>query len=233
MMYKIFFIFLLFSFNVEAKIFRNSYVSFELKKDWSCKLENTSWVCTNFSKSKGVNTAIIILTAKEKGPTDSLSLYATHLKKPVALSTASGPKLSKILNVSQRKINHHLWIDSLHQGSESLNFWTRYLATTNGRIAILVTFSSHKNFYTKYSNEFIKSIQSLRLVNQRSSNFRPGELRGKNESLGAPVAGILSQNINIPAEPVLQKKQSSKGKILGLLFLLLAGILVWYKKRKF
>ncbi|MBE8221548.1 MAG: hypothetical protein HAW60_02345 [Bdellovibrionales bacterium] len=232
-MYKILIIFLLFSFNVEAKIFRNSYVSFELKKDWSCKLENTSWVCVNSSKSKGSNTAIIILTAKERGPADSLSLYEAHLKKPVTLKMKSKTKISKILNASQRKINHHLWIDSLHQGSESLNFWTRYLATTHGRIAVLVTFSSHKNFYTKYSNEFIKSIQSLRLINQKSKNFRPSELRGRNESLGAPVAGILSQNINIPDEPVIQKKKSSKGKILGLLFLLLSGILIWYTKRKF
>lgn len=231
-MYKVLIIFLLFSFTVEAKIFRNSYISFELKKNWNCKLENISWVCVNSSKSKGVNTAIIILTAKEKSPIDSLSLYEEHLRKPVALKTASGTKLSKILNVSQRKINHYLWIDSLHQGSESLNFWTRYLATTSGRIAILVTFSSHKNFYTKYSNEFIKSIQSLRLVNQKSGNFRPDELRGKNESLGAPLSGILSNNINIPSEPVLQKKNNYRGKILGLLFLLLAGILVWYKKYK-
>ncbi|MBE8162497.1 MAG: hypothetical protein HAW63_00705 [Bdellovibrionaceae bacterium] len=232
-MYKIIVVILLFSFTAQAKIFRNSYVSFELSKKWSCKLENTSWVCTNSSKSRGVNTAIIILTAKEKGPTDSLSLYETYLGKPVTIKTTSGPKVSKILNVSQRKINHHLWIDSLHQGSESLNFWTRYLATTHGNIAILVTFSSHKNFYTKYSNGFIKSIQSLRLVNQGSSKFRPGELRGVNESLGAPVAELLSNNINIPNEPVLQKKKNTKGKIIGLLFLLCAAILVWYKKRKF
>lgn len=227
LMYKLLFVVLFFSFGAEAKIFRNSYVSFELGKNWSCKLENTSWVCINSTKNKGVNTAIIILTAKEKGPTDSLSLYATHLKKPVPL----GAKVSKVLNVSQRKINNHLWVDSLHQGSESLNFWTRYLATTNGRIAILVTFSSHKNFYTKYSNEFIRSIQSLRLVNQRNSDLGKG-LRGRNESLGAPIAGILSSQINIPDEPVLKKEKSSKGKIIGLLFLLLAGALVWYKKRK-
>lgn len=232
-MYKILLISLLFSLNAEAKIFRNSYVSFELGKNWNCKLENTSWVCINLKKNKGVNAAIIILTAKEKGPTDTLSFYESHLKKPVSLKISTSSKLSKVLNVAKRTINHHSWIDSLHQGSESLHFWTRYLATTSGRIAILVTFSSHKNFYTKYSNEFIRAIQSLRLVNQKSADFRPGELRGSNESLGAPIQGILANSINIPSEPVLQKKKSSRGKILGLIFLLLAGILVWYKKRKF
>lgn len=231
-MYKILLISLLFTFNAEAKMFRNSYVSFELGKDWSCKLEKTSWVCINAKKSKGGNVAAIILTAKEKGPSDVLSSYEVHLKQPVILKTGKGSQPSKVLNVARRTINHHPWVDSLHQGSEAPNFWTRYLGTVSERIAILVTFSSHKNFYTQYSNEFIKGIQSLRLVNSGSRNFRPGELRGKHELLGAPVSGILADTINIPDEPVLQKKKSSKGKIVGLLFLLLAGALLWYKKKK-
>lgn len=226
-MYKILILFLLFSSNLEAKIFRNSYVNFEIAKGWSCKIENTSWICVKAKKHKGANTAVIILTAKEKGPEDSLSLYEAHLKKPVKLNGV----LSKVLNVSQRKINHHLWIDSLHRGSESVNFWTRYLASTHGNIAILVTFSSHKDFYTKYSNTFIKSIHSLRLSKQNTSSFGKN-LRGRHESLGAPISGLLSSQINIPDEPVFSKKKgNSTGKILGLLFLLLAGGLIWYKKR--
>ena len=74
---------------VEAKVFRNSYLSFELPDKWDCYLENTAWVCryaisknclgpnsstpTCEEQRKKAREAIIILAAKEVGPKDSFS----------------------------------------------------------------------------------------------------------------------------------------------------------------
>ena len=67
-----------------AKIFRNAYISFEMPESWNCNLEQTEWVCRS-EQGKEAKEAIIILTAKEVGPTDSLALYEGHLNTPMAL----------------------------------------------------------------------------------------------------------------------------------------------------
>ena len=61
---------LFFSFPAGAKLFKSSYVSFELPPNWSCKQEGFENVCVN-SFSKKAKEAIIILTAKKRGPVDT------------------------------------------------------------------------------------------------------------------------------------------------------------------
>ena len=39
-----------FSENVQAKLFRNAYVQFELPAQWNCNLEGTEWVCSSQNK---------------------------------------------------------------------------------------------------------------------------------------------------------------------------------------
>ncbi|RYZ85297.1 MAG: outer membrane protein assembly factor, partial [Proteobacteria bacterium] len=51
-----------------------------------------------------------------------------------------------------------------HLSSEVQNYFTRYLASIKGRIAVLVTFSAHKQFYTKYSQDFFKAVSTLRVI---------------------------------------------------------------------
>lgn len=161
------FIFQITPLTVFAKIFQNSYISFELPDNWDCELEGTEWVCVNkftkkFNEKKD---AVIILTAKEKGPSDSLEAYEAHLKTPRKLINSKGqPYTSEIKQVKQRKISLQSWIDGLHLGSEVQNYYTRYLATTKGQIAVLVTFTAHKLQYPKYANDFIRAIQSLKII---------------------------------------------------------------------
>src|SRR3989344_8746775 len=141
----------------DAKAFRNAYISFELPHSWNCSLEQTEWVCRS-ENSKEAKEAIIILTAKEVGPTDSMQQYEGHLNTPIALNLKTGGTAqSKIVYKSKTvQINDHPWIDGLHMGSEVPNYFTRYLATLKGKIAVLVTFSAHKQFYTKYIQDFFK-----------------------------------------------------------------------------
>ncbi len=147
-----------------AKTFTNSYVSFELPDKWDCALEQTEWVCRPTAADQAQQ-AIIILTAKEVGPTDSLPAYEAHLKTPRQIASRAGTLImSDILTVDSKKIADQPWIDGFHKSSEVPNYLTRYLATTKDRIAVLVTFSAHQLYYSKYSQDFLRAIGSLRVI---------------------------------------------------------------------
>lgn len=166
-----------------AKTFRNAYVSFDLTDRWDCTLEQTEWVCRTGAGAGDNREAIIILTAKEVGPTDSLSAYEQHLKTPRSIFSRTGAAIqSQILKVEQRKINDHQWVDGMHLASEIPNYYTRYLATTKDKIAVLVTFSAHKVHYSKYSSDFYKAIESLRVIATKN-------LMGQGGAGGAGIPG--------------------------------------------
>jgi hypothetical protein len=175
-----------------AKRFRNAYVSFELPPNWNCKLEGSEWVCENDFSGK-TKEAIIILTAKEVGPTDTLAAYLAHLQTPRTLVGRGGvPSKSQIIHVKERMIGNQMWIDGMHLGSEVGPYFTRYLATIKDKISILITFSAHKEHYTKYSGDFIKAVESLRVVASKDTlgdRGGGGESRQQNETIGTPTAG--------------------------------------------
>ena len=200
------FIFVSMGFQSEtyAKVFRNSYVSFELPSKWDCYLENTAWICRyaiskkclgGKAKSKSCQAqrkktreAIIILAAKEKGPKDSLLEYDKHLKTPRPIVTKKGKRSkSKIIHVKPVSIERHRWIDGMHLGSEIPYYYTRYLATVKGNIAVLVTFSAHKLYYSKYSSEFFRAIKSLRVLATKAGTIDKRELHTGTGTLGANI----------------------------------------------
>jgi hypothetical protein len=148
----------------QAKTFTNSYVSFELPEKWDCQLEQTEWVCRP-TAAQEQQQAIIILTAKEVGPSDSVPSYLSHLKTPRQITSRTGALLmSEILTVDSKKIADQPWVDGFHKSSEVPNYLTRYLATTKGKIAVLITFSAHQLYYSKYSQDFLRAIGSLRVI---------------------------------------------------------------------
>jgi len=169
--------------NASAKTFRNAYVSFELGDKWNCTLEQTEWVCR--TTDPGLAEAIIVLTAKEVGPTDSLPAYETHLKTARTIMTKSGQSLqSTVYEVKQQTIHNQPWVNGFHYSSEALNYYTRYLATIKDHVAVLVTFSAHKLHYTKYSAEFFHAIESLNVI------ATPSLWKNKNGPGGANSAGM-------------------------------------------
>ena len=230
-------LFFLLSLPAEAKLFRNAYVSFELPPNWDCRLEGTEWVCVSKFNEKS-REAIIILTAKEVGPADTLQAYLAHLKTPRTIPDAVGkPIPSKLIGVKTRTINNHMWVDGMHMGSEVTSYYTRYLASVKQNIAILVTFSAHKAHYTKYSADFLKAIQSLRVVATKTmlANKPLTTPRGSGETFGAPIGQVLPTNMGEELPP----ESSGSGKMgstaIGLIVLLLAGgywFLFMRKKKK-
>jgi hypothetical protein len=170
--------------------FRNAYVSFELPPNWNCKLEGSEWVCENQFSGK-TKEAIIILTAKEVGPNDTLGAYMAHLQTPRVLQGKGGATTkSQVISVKQTKIGTQDWIDGLHLGSEVGPYFTRYLATIKDKIAILITFSAHKEHYTKYSGDFIKAVDSLRVVASKDT------LAGRDSSASSNGPGIIGPPVN-------------------------------------
>lgn len=211
---------LFFSLSAQAKVFRNAYVAFELPDSWKCSLEHTEWVCRSES-DKESKEAIIILTAKEVGPTDSFASYTQHLNTPQTAQTqgAAATPSRIIYPPKQVKINEHVWIDGLHMGSEVPNYFTRYLATIKDRIAILVTFSAHKNFYTKYSQDFFKAVMSLRVIATKNLLNDPklGPLRPGSETLGAPIGAAMPADM-MGSEAMPEDGSGSGTKTKSVLF---------------
>ena len=231
---------LIFCGTAHAKRFRNAYVSFELPPNWNCKLEGSEWVCENDFAGK-TKEAIIILTAKEVGPTDTLAAYLAHLQTPRTIPGHGGaPLKSQIIHVKERMIGNQMWIDGMHLGSEVGPYFTRYLATIKNKISILVTFSAHKEHYTKYSGDFIKAVESLRVV---AGPDTMGEHGGSGDSAMKGLGGIIGQsgqgptpydpNAALPEEMNNQSKGSKYGSWL-LIALGLAGVggFFYLKKQK-
>jgi hypothetical protein len=184
--------------------------------------------------SKESKEAIIILTAKEVGPTDSYALYESHLSNAIPLALKTGGTVpSKVVYKSKNvQINDQQWVDGLHMGSEVNNYFTRYLATMKDKIAILVTFSAHKDYYTKYSQDFFKAVMSLRVIASKNLLSRPdlGPIRPGSETLGAPIGSAMPADMFSPEDG---NKKSNKSMYFGLALLLAAlGGYLFFKSRK-
>lgn len=217
-----------------AKQFKNAYISFEIPERWECQLEATEWVCRSTDSNESKE-AIIILTAKEVGPSDSLSIYEGHLKKPIAATLKTGGTVqSQVVTAPQQKqINNLIWIDGFHLSSEIQNYYTRYLATIKDRIAVLVTFSAHKDFYSKYATDLFKAIESLNVIATKNSMSDPS-IQGPGGSLGPISTG---QGGNFPEIEPIAPKEKKNGKLIFLALALILGaagifLLLRMKKKK-
>lgn len=203
--------------SASAKTFFNSYVSFELPERWECDLRDTEFVCRNSNDPKSKREAVIILTAKEVGPQDNLTDYQAHLTgaRMLPSRTSAVPQPSKVLRVDQKKIADQVWIDGFHLASEVPNYYTRYLATTKDKIGILVTFSAHTTVYANYVNEFLRSIESLRVTVSRSTLANDDPQSG-NPGPGAPGFPSAFPGLDEPDDPTSSGK--SGGGAVGMLF---------------
>lgn len=174
-----------FMFSAQAKLFSNSYISFQLPPNWECKVAGTEWVCRS-SSNEQARQAIIVLTAKEVGPNDNFAYYNQYLKTPKTPKHRDGTVAtqSKVQHVNTVQIANHPWVDALHLGSLLPNFYSRYLVTVKSKIAILITFSAKKEFYTQYSKQFFDAINSLKVTAQTGGD--PGNIRkAGDEFIGA------------------------------------------------
>ena len=214
----------------EAKTFSNSYVSFELPPKWKCAREGTEYVC-NHPDAQIKKQAVIIVTAKQVGPSDNLTAYEAHLKQTKPM----GPqKPTKILHTKRGPIHNHEWVDGLQLDSEVKNFYTRYLATLKGGLAILVTFSAARAHYSQFAPHFNRAVASLRVL-------AAGSLKGAGEAR-RQTGSILGQSFDMSGlddDDELGEGSASGGWLsdpaswLGLLLVAGAiGFILWRRRRK-
>lgn len=222
-------------FSANAKVFHNAYISFEMPDTWKCNLEQTEWVCRS-DQNKESKEAIIILTAKEVGPTDTIPLYEQHLNSPLQMVGRNGATGQSQIQykAKQVQINNQLWIDGLHLGSEVGNYFTRYFATIKDKIAILVTFSAHQLYYKKYSQDFFKAIMSLRVIASKNLLARPdvGPIRPGSEMIGSTIGRAMPTDMEQPDEGQ-ESSSNSMTTYLGLALLIGAiGVYIFIKSKQ-
>ena len=231
-----------------AKVFKNSYVQFNMPDRWNCELKGRAYLCRHrVSKAckidktppackveiKKSREAVIVLTAKEKSGVDSIQNYQQYLGDSRVIEGPNGvTNQSKVIHNKLVAISKLKWVDGMHLGSELPHYYTRYLATIKGNVAVLVTFTAHKMFYTKYSSEFFKSIKSLNVTATRLSDVKKGEMGNK----------ILSRPIDIPIDLMAELTPPDEPRgggdglssiLFGLSMAIAAfGIFIWFRSRK-
>ncbi|MGZ3692879.1 MAG: hypothetical protein ACXWQO_01425 [Bdellovibrionota bacterium] len=229
--YALFVMALLLPLHSQAKTFANQFIEFQLPDKWECQLDGTEWVCQSTDEQKKRD-AIIVLAAKIKKPgMDELSVYKAHLEKPAQYDSLNGEKItSEPRYVKDLDISGKPWVDSLHLASEIPDFYTRYLATVEADLGILVTFSVRKDKYDEYAPDIEAMAKSMRAFR------KPGEI---NNGSGAsptdvdPNAVVFNNGGNAPKKPKSDGGGGAGASILLLLVLLGGGgFFIWKKKQQ-
>ncbi len=168
-MQKWFFLLMAFCWTAQGKPFNNSYISFDIPETWACRAFGTDWVCHSKFQDKKVE-AIITSTAKVAGPNDTLNEYKTYLQQEKTWSNIRKEQITseKMTPAKVIFINRFQWVDSIHKNSEVKSYISRYVGTVccqgkSSQLGILVVLSAHQDHYTKYSNIFIKTVNSLKV----------------------------------------------------------------------
>ena len=144
--------------------FVSSVFEFDLPKDWKCIREGTDTVCRSDGSPKS---AVCILTMKYRGPNDTPEAYTKHLSLPRQSKSGDGNIVkSEVVRVGRRWIKGYTWTTGLHFQSEVTNYFTEYLAVVTSHVAVLVTFSAHKDFLEKHRAEFETMMSTLRVHQQ-------------------------------------------------------------------
>ena len=169
--YLLFFSILVFCFPVHArfKLFQNTYVSFEIPETWECKSFGTDWICHSKLQKKKVE-ALITSTAKIAGPYDTLDQYLDYLQQPKTWSNIKKEQFtSQRIKAERVFINKFPWVDSIHKNSEIKSYISRYVGTvcckdSSSQLGILIVLSAHQTHYKKYSADFIRTVNSLKVM---------------------------------------------------------------------
>jgi hypothetical protein len=131
---------------------------FTLAPAWSCDLEETEYVCW---KGRPPHEAVAIIALKRRGPQDNLAAYEEHLRTP----NLNGAQ-STIRSITRRMFGGYQWIEAVHLSSEVSNYVTIYLATVTSQVAVLATFSFHRDYEQAVRLEMDIMISSLKVHQQ-------------------------------------------------------------------
>ena len=235
-------IFLFFYHPLQAKTFKNSYVSFEIPETWKCKPFGTNWVCHDKLQEKKVE-ALITSTAKIAGSLDTREQYLNYLKQEKTWYTNKKEQItSKKLTPAQEVfINKYPWVDSVHKNSEVKSYISRYVGTvccedSSSKLGILIVLSAHEDHYTKYSPIFIKAINSLKVLDIEEAivKVRAHEAMNRSDGMDNYINSLINdEEPPIDEESFLGLNLSPANLALLVLGLIaLTALFLLRKKRK-
>lgn len=150
--------------------YRTSYLEFALPPLWTCiRKGGEDITCVNSDDDE--KDSIIILVAKKRNQSDNLEDYMEHLKEKRQLINSIGEEYESQIKYARKvTIGKYQWVDALHYGSETQNYYTRYLATNTSHIGVVITFSSHYRSFKKWNKEFEDSVKSLQIYQKASKH---------------------------------------------------------------
>ncbi len=222
----------------QAKRFTNDYVEFELPPLWECAREGGEWICQSTNKDRQKE-AIMILAAKVRGEQDAIDRYQAYLKTAKSFILPGGrTQVSEPTYTKLTEVNTHNWVDSMHLASEVPGFYTRYLATTESDIGVVVTFSVSKEHYAAYKAAMDALVASLRVFRPKSLDLTK-YVPKKTEDVALEDTGFVPQTNE--RFNIAQGKGGGRGGIGSavkdnlvyiLLGLVIGGWLLWSKRKK-
>jgi hypothetical protein len=237
---------LLVSLAANSTEYSNSFLKFSMPDGWYCNLEGAEFVCHS-QQPNDAKRASIVFVGKLIGPQDSLLRYRQYLSSPLrsADPTQRGP--STIISPPREyPIKGRTWIDALHKGSEVRDYYTRYLGTVAGQLAVMVTLSVRASDYSTYGPLVFKIADSL-MLSEKYKNYlnnsaspssgdplAPG-ISGPSgaETIGPPEGGFFIDPYKGPNGP---SRKASRWKallfVLGVVSAVVAGYLLWSSRKK-
>ena len=208
------------------------YVRFDIGENWTCKSFGVNWICYHHFE-KGKNPAVIIVMAGEGKSSDIPELYMKvfrqiHLEKG---------------RIQTIKVHRHPWVESFQRNSFIPNMFSRRVATvccekSKEKFHVIVSFYAHKEVYTKYANQFLRSIKSLELstnVTRALEKIRKHTDQDTRDMMSY-LEKILYES-DTEEVPALENNQRGPGLLTGLLvfgFILFCSVFyfLYYRKRK-
>ena len=220
------------------------YVSFEHPEGWRCELSQGVFICQS-QTDPDRKESIVMSIATIATEWDSLDNYENYLNTPKTIQDEEGNSLtSKVTVTRRRNINGTVWIDSLQYNSELPGFWSRYLATVQNKLAILITYIVSDEQYSKMAPQFERMIASLKPNSEFDLNAASSQ--GDAPLPGGEVLGskapkdIVGDRLNKkknaaknPSSNPTGSESSSTGSLILVLFLVVGVVLYMrMKKRK-
>jgi len=214
------------SLAAEGKTFKNSYVSFDVPDNWTCIQEGVAWTCTPQGAVESKE-AVIVVAAKVAGPEDNLPAFLNFLKQPKKIPTKVGtPMPSAVMYAQMRQLGGGNWVQAQHLGSEIQEFYTLYLATVKDQLAILISFSSERNQYTKYNPIFDKAIKSLKIIANQQLLFPKAQSTGSGDVIGIQVPNNKDYNKPIQAEDMMPPPERKPASMRFYFVLMALGLAI-------
>ena len=194
--------------SAQAKLFQNNYISFEIPETWECKAFGTDWVCHSQFQEKKVE-ALITSTAKIAGPNDTLDEYLNYLKSSKSWHNVKKEHItSKLISPARRVfINRFHWVDAIHRNSEVKSYISRYAGTVccennSSQLGILVVLSAHQDYYQKYSGDFVKAVNSLKVmdIDKAVEAVKAAQDSGEGEAMSSYLEGLFDEGMGGPQD---------------------------------